>query len=96
VKTCPHCYNGFTRDYSHQTEIRVDFCAECGGTGRIPDPTAKPVEFTCIAGFKHAPEGIRHWECAEGQRQHAEDLAVDDEINRRREHRHFEPDHFGR
>jgi hypothetical protein len=23
------------------------------------------------------------------------DLAVDDEINRRREHRHFEPDHFG-
>lgn len=26
---------------------------------------------------------------------HAEDLAVDDEINRRRERRHFEPDHFG-
>ncbi len=35
-------------------------------------------------------------ECKRRARESAEDLAVDDEINRRREHRHFEPDHFGR
>ena len=34
-------------------------------------------------------------ECKRRVRESAEDLAVDDEINRRREHRHFEPDHFG-
>ena len=35
-------------------------------------------------------------QCREACDRFAEDLAVDDEINRRREHRHFEPDHFGR
>lgn len=29
------------------------------------------------------------------ERQHERDLRVDDEINRRRHNRHFEPDHFG-
>ena len=35
-------------------------------------------------------------ECREACKRFVKDLAVDDEINRRREHRHFEPDHFGR
>ena len=34
-------------------------------------------------------------ECKRRVRESAEDIATDDEINRRREHRHFEPDHFG-
>lgn len=34
-------------------------------------------------------------ECREACKRDVQDLAVDDEINRRREHRHFEPDHFG-
>lgn len=69
-------------------------CPHCQSPIRIE--TAQFTEFTCGAGFEHAPEGIQHWECAEGKRQSVEDLDVDDEINRRREHRHFEPDHFGR
>lgn len=68
-------------------------CPHCQSP--IQTQTAQFTEFTCGAGFEHAPGGIQHWECAKGQRHHAEDLAVDDEINRRREHRHFEPDHFG-
>jgi hypothetical protein len=35
-------------------------------------------------------------ECKRRVRDSAEDIEVDDEINRRREHRNFEPDHFGR
>ena len=62
-KPCQHCYNGFARDYSHPTEIRVDVCAECGGTGRIPDPAGKPVEFDRETALGHSPEdeadGIR-------------------------------------
>ena len=39
---------------------------------------------------------VQSTECKRRVREFAEDLDVDDEINRRREHRHFEPDHFGR
>ena len=71
----------------------MNTCQHCKSP--IRHETAQFTEFACGAGFEHALEGIQRLECAEWQRQHAEDLAVDDEINRRREHQHFEPDHFG-
>lgn len=69
-------------------EAKADKCPNCGSE----DNTG--VAFLCgtmVVGDRV----MQSDECRQACRQHAEDLAVDDEINRRRERRHFEPDHFG-
>lgn len=63
-------------------------CPHCQSLIKIE--TAQFTEFTCGAGFEHAPEGVQHWECAAAFRQHVEDIAVDDAVNDIRRERHFE------
>lgn len=53
-------------------------------------------DFDCLSTWTEGVGVEQSDECKRRVRESAEDLAVDDEINRRREHRHFEPDHFGR
>ncbi len=70
-------------------------CEHCNAPIHIE--TATFTEFTCGAGFYS--ESGDTWECDEATRaqrvQHAQDLEVDDEINRRRMGRHFESQHWG-
>ncbi len=72
-------------------------CEHCNAPIHIE--TATFTEFTCGAGFEIAEDGVQYWECDEATRaqraQHAQDLADDDEINRRRMGRHFESQHLG-
>ena len=72
-------------------------CEHCHAPIHIE--TATFTEFTCGAGFEIAGTELQTWECDEATRaqraQHAQDLATDDEINRRRMGRYFEPQHWG-
>ena len=63
-------------------------CPTCGCRIESPFPWQPDI-------IIHDVEECRIREEREIAKRHAEDLAVDDEINRRRERRHFEPDHFG-
>lgn len=66
-------------------------CPACAS--QIVTEAATFRDYNCGSSWTDGIGFDRSHECEE--RQHAKDLAVDDEINRRREHRHFEPDHFG-
>jgi hypothetical protein len=53
-------------------------------------------DFDCLSTWTEGLGVEQSEECKRRARESAEDVEVDDEINRRREHQHFEPDHFGR
>ena len=63
LKPCQHCLNGFVLDEIHRPDVRLKQCPECRGTGRIPDPAGKPVNFDRETALRHSPEdeadGIR-------------------------------------
>jgi hypothetical protein len=66
-------------------------CPHCGAATVTEAATFR--DFDCLSTWTEGLGVEQSDQCR--NRQHVQDLAVDDEINRRREHRHFEPDHFG-
>lgn len=60
---------------------------------QIATQTATFREYSCGTSWAEGSGLEESAECR--KRAFVLDLKVDDEMNRRREHRHFEPDHFG-
>lgn len=69
----------------------MNTCPHC--LSSIVTETATFRDYECGSSWTEGLVLDRSQECE--SRQHAQDAEADDEINRRRERRHFEPDHFG-
>ena len=66
-------------------------CDLCGSP--VVTETSTFRDHACGSTWEEGTGVDQSHECL--RRKLVQDLAVDDEINRRRERRHFEPDHFG-
>lgn len=68
-------------------------CPYCESGLLIDSP--ERLEFACGTRVTYTKTAVGTVLCRAGKAQRERDLAVDDAINRAREDRHFEPDHFG-